>query len=78
MDKLQSTESQSQTRLQLALYSVLLYSCKKISTDLTFNRPMSSDTTNVVLNLDRTVLKKPKRKYREKEPVFRFGDFAVF
>ena len=48
MDKLQSTESQSQTRLQLALYSVLLYSCKKISTDLTFNRPMCSDTTNRV------------------------------
>ena len=39
---------------------------------------MSSDTTNVVLNLDRTVLNKPKRKYSEKEPVFRFGDFAVF
>ena len=48
MDRLQSTESQSQTRLELALYSVLLYSCKKISTDLTFNRPMRSDTTNHV------------------------------
>lgn len=73
-----STKGMCNHSLMLALFSVLLYSCKKISTDLTFNRPISSDTTNVVLNLDKIVLNKPKRKYSEKEPVFRFGYFAVF